>query len=281
MKAFVIAKAQGPPTLSRNTVRLMVATLRAMLNEAIEEGILSENPCRRLGKHYGGAPRSKKPDPFSREEMVAIETMATQRFAPYYEFVVALAHTGMRVGECQALMWSDLDTLDKSVRVERNFPSTLSTNQVATPKTAASKRAVHATDELLGLLKSLKRKRREQWLEKGSARIPKWMFCTSHGTPYLYANLRKVWVRLLGLSEVRYRSFHHLRHTFASELLAQGVPPTYVSEQLGHKNVHITNTIYAHWIKGDKRRYVHLLESKGQKSEQEGLELPTVRLKEE
>jgi integrase len=39
-----------------------------------------------------------------------------------------------------------------------------------------------------------------------------------------------------------------MRHTFASLLLQNRVPITYVSRQLGHKDASITLKVYAHWM---------------------------------
>ena len=39
-----------------------------------------------------------------------------------------------------------------------------------------------------------------------------------------------------------------MRHTFASLLLQTGVPITYVSRQLGHRDSAITLRVYAHWL---------------------------------
>ena len=42
--------------------------------------------------------------------------------------------------------------------------------------------------------------------------------------------------------------FHDLRHSFASNLLEAGVNIVTVSKALGHANVQITLTIYAHAV---------------------------------
>jgi len=39
-----------------------------------------------------------------------------------------------------------------------------------------------------------------------------------------------------------------MRHKFASLLLQDGAPITYVSRQLGHKDASITLRVYAHWL---------------------------------
>ena len=63
-------------------------------------------------------------------------------------------------------------------------------------------------------------------------------------------NFKRV-LRKAGLREVRY---HDLRHPYASQLLAQGQPVTYVSQQLGHANPQITFKVYAHWIPNKSQR---------------------------
>src|SRR3978361_576272 len=45
---------------------------------------------------------------------------------------------------------------------------------------------------------------------------------------------------------VRRIRFHDLRHTCASLLLAQGVPPRVVMEVLGHSQLSITMNLYSH-----------------------------------
>jgi integrase len=52
-------------------------------------------------------------------------------------------------------------------------------------------------------------------------------------------------LRKAGIRQVR---FHDLRHSFASNLLAEGVDVVTVSNALGHANVHIGLLTYAHAI---------------------------------
>jgi integrase len=48
--------------------------------------------------------------------------------------------------------------------------------------------------------------------------------------------------------------FHDLRHTYASILIDQGHPETFICEQMGHANPAITRRIYGHLFDRDKRR---------------------------
>src|SRR5271167_1033809 len=57
-------------------------------------------------------------------------------------------------------------------------------------------------------------------------------------------------LRRAGLRKVR---FHDLRHSFASNLLGAGTDIVTVSKALGHANVHITVTTYAHGIPRERQ----------------------------
>ncbi len=56
---------------------------------------------------------------------------------------------------------------------------------------------------------------------------------------------------------------YDLRHTYATLLLAGGVPITYVAAQLGHAKPTTTLAHYAHWITSGSERLVDVLDEAG------------------
>jgi len=40
--------------------------------------------------------------------------------------------------------------------------------------------------------------------------------------------------------------FHHLRHTYANLLIAQGEHPKYIQSHLSHSSINVTMDIYGH-----------------------------------
>ena len=61
--------------------------------------------------------------------------------------------------------------------------------------------------------------------------------------------------------ELDRRGPRQMRHTFASHLLQDGAPITYVSRQLGHRDEAITLRVYAHWLPDASReKFVNLLD---------------------
>ena len=74
------------------------------------------------------------------------------------------------------------------------------------------------------------------------------------------SNLRKLFNRLLTDAKLRRVRFHDLRHSFASMLLQNGEPLTYVKEQMGHSSIKVTVDIYGHLVPGGNRQAVDRLD---------------------
>ena len=72
------------------------------------------------------------------------------------------------------------------------------------------------------------------------------VFTSTLGTAVEPRNLARVLDDLIKRSGVPRIRVHHLRHTCASMLLAQGVPARVVMEVLGHSQLGVTMNLYAH-----------------------------------
>jgi integrase len=245
-----------------------------MLQEAVNEGILPVNPVMKLCKFYRSARRIKeKVDPLTIEELHQIEAKCRERFPESYAFILCLARTGMRIGEVTAIQWHDIDFAKNYIVVRRNIPHH---RQVETTKTEASQQKVDMSPELAAELRQLRTERKKQALADGTAfDMEGWVFPTEDGTPVHYTNfLRRVWHKVQDQAQVRRRTPHDLRHSWASHMLASGADLAYVSNQLGHANPSITLRIYSHWVPGTRRVTTSILDTesanKWQMSEENG-----------
>ena len=102
-------------------------------------------------------------------------------------------------------------------------------------------------NQLQVALRLWRRQQRRAWLKVGQP-FPEWVFASVTGTALDESNVRKAFNRLLDAAELDRRGPHQMRHTFASLLLQEGAPITYVSRQLGHRDASITLRVYAHWV---------------------------------
>ena len=264
LKELCIAKAQ---VLSRDSVRNMMATLRALIKEAVREKYLKENPVQDLAEFYGQArkPTDEDAAPFDREELELLCTTARERHPVYYEFIFTAARTGMRFGELRALYVDDLDFRHRKIHVRRNWPA-LAKN-LTTTKTN-KQRQVDMTPDLKVVLRDMLARRREQYLADGRPSIPKWLLLSPKGHLISYSNFaHRCWYplteRLRAKHKIRKRDFHNLRHTYATLLLMADVNPLYVSKQLGHSRPTTTLDRYAHWIPDyEETRQADVLDNK-------------------
>jgi integrase len=96
-------------------------------------------------------------------------------------------------------------------------------------------------------LRLWRRRRHVAWFAAGRP-FPDWVFASVTGTALDESNVRKGLNRILDGAGVHRRGQHQMRHTFASLLLQNGVPITYVAAQLGHSDPSITLRVYSHWL---------------------------------
>ncbi len=72
--------------------------------------------------------------------------------------------------------------------------------------------------------------------------------------------IRRIFKRILTKSGIRDMKLHGIRHTFASQLLSDGISPVYVKEQLGHSSIQMTVDIYGRWILNQNREALNRLD---------------------
>ena len=118
---------------------------------------------------------------------------------------------------------------------------------VQPPKTEKAKRIVPLPVNVLQELKRIKRKQAELKLKLGQVYNDQdYVFCWEDGRiidpGYLSKHFKKI------ISQCGYKgvTFHSLRHSYASALLAMGEHPKVVQELLGHAQISMTLDTYSH-----------------------------------
>ena len=178
IKAFLAKKRAAG--LSKNSVRLIPATLSVMLSDAADDGILLANPALNLGRRGRSRPdtltasdRTRRIRPMSQEQLGAFLAAAQQHTPVYAPLFVLLAHAGLRPGEAFALQWSDVDMVNRRISVER----ALSAGRIETTKTGV-RRTVEMSEILAKTLRRVELQRKREKLERGWETMPALVFCT-------------------------------------------------------------------------------------------------------
>ncbi len=231
---------------SRDSVRLMRATLRAVLEEAYTEGKIPMNPAasRKHARIYLSDKRHENAYP--KAEIQKLEQGFKVKYPDFYPFVLVMSRAGLRIGEAMGLEWGDLDFAGFKIRVSKNKSAG---RKLSTPKTKGSNRLVDMSDELVEALREFRARRAAKWLKNGSD-LPDVVFCREDGKYLDYSNFMKAWKRVHKTVKLIQRRPHDLRHTFASRLLMERETVLYVSAQLGDNPATVLKT-YAHYIPAD------------------------------
>lgn len=184
-----------------------------------------------------------EPDEFNK----FIENVDNPRYYACFSF---LFYMGCRKGEMMALRWNDIDFINRTVKIDKNY--CYLENKITTPKTNNSYRTITIPKVLYDIL--------VQWKE----RVKSFQTYTENG--YIFGNgniplkpstLDRNFKYYIQKANDRYNNeipvirIHDLRHSHASYLInnmSAGFTDFDIAKRLGD-TVHTLHKTYAHWFK--------------------------------
>ena len=243
-----------------STINSIHTVINQSLGEAVDLGLLSQNPAQRVKK-----PRVVRKDeivpPTVQQAAALLQSVDGDRLRGLWWFV---ALTGCRRGEALGLRWEDVDLNAGTAKILRTLAGKGAKRELHPPKTARGKRVVALSSVLVD---ALQRHREQQLLERQAAG-DRWqdtgfVFTTSHGKllgPDWARKKFKEHARKAGLPDAT--RLHDLRHALATTWLAEGVPIQVVSERLGHASIAITLQLYAHVLPNQQAEAAERIDEK-------------------
>ena len=241
VRAWVAAlDAQG---LSSSRTRQAYGLLKLTMKAAVESGYIARTPC--VGVKVARAAK--------REQLVItpeqVATLAEEIPEPYGVLVYLLAYGGVRWGEATALRRRRCDPLRARLEVVESVAEIGGTLHYGETKTYARRfaRLPRFVSDMLAEHLALHVGEKEDAL----------VFTAAGGQALRYSNFRaRAWnpavARLEGTPDGL--TPHHLRHTCASYLIAQGASVKAVQVQLGHSSPVVTLSTYLHLFPDDLDR---------------------------
>ncbi|MGV8905806.1 MAG: tyrosine-type recombinase/integrase [Acetobacterium sp.] len=176
--------------------------------------------------------------------------------------------SGMRQGELFALTWADIDFSDLTIRINKSHSCVkdiVSRKQVhytTNTKTAKSKRIIPLANRTKKILLEHMKVQKIQLFRIGIIQTETTLIFssivnTSLDSGNILKELKKVYASI-GITD---KTFHDLRHTYATRLFELGEPAKTVQELLGHSNVNITLGTYTHVLEKQKTKTATLIDS--------------------
>lgn len=234
--------------LSPKTIRHHHALLSAMLQDAVEWGLLKENICERVKPPK--VPKAEK-TVFTIEQARELIKALDKEELKYKVIVMLAIFTGFRRGEIMGLEWSDIDFEEGLIEINRTSLYTAEDGIYEdTTKTKSSQRAAYIPKEIVKLLKEY----RVEWNSNKAKAKDKWhetnrLFVQWNGLPMHPDTISQWFPKFIRKHNLPYVTFHGLRHTHASILLAMGMDISSIADQLGHESIEMLIKTYAHTVR--------------------------------
>jgi integrase len=244
--------------LSPRTVGHAHRVLHGALEQAVSWQLLPSNPASKVTP-----PRvpEKEIEILRPEQLQAV--LAAIREMPIFPIVQLALTSGMRRAELLALRWADFDLDRATVTVERAVEQTVAGGLVTKePKTKRGRRKISLPATTVALIRGCWRDQQEQrfLLGQGKTKSDDLVFPNLQGglrSPNALSQEWKEQVRKLGLAV----TFHSLRHTHASQLIAAGLDILTISRRLGHSKPTVTLDVYGHMFPDTDDRAASIMEA--------------------
>ena len=207
------------------TVAKAYRLMKAIMNTAVDDGIVQRNPCRVRG---AGQDRSPERPVLSVSEVVTLVEAMPER---YRALVLLAAFGSLRWGELAALRRCDVDAEQGTVRVERSLTELAGGGYLfGPPKSAAGKRVV--------VVPAVIRPALADHVATFTASQPDALVFTSPTGALLRDNnfRHRVWRPALAEAGLSGTHFHDLRHTGNTLTATTGASLRELMDRMGHSS---------------------------------------------
>ncbi|WP_425311175.1 tyrosine-type recombinase/integrase [Lactococcus garvieae] len=241
-----MSKGRRPSGSCRN-YKLILSTVRRILDFAFQMGVISSNPARMVV-----APRLKAR---GKNKIKYLNDTQLKNFLNYLDsldqtdkniFSITLykllLDTGLRIGEALALNWSDIDYDNQIIHVDKTVDRLGKVQD--SPKSESGIRDISVSNRTMLMLKQWQNRQRVLYRKQGlSTRI---VFASEVGGNKARANIAQELNIHYKNAGINLTGFHAFRHTHASLLLNAGADYKEIQHRLGHAKIGMTIDTYSH-----------------------------------
>ena len=244
-----IGKGYKPATVNR-----YLSTLKHMFTKAVDWEMVEEDTLKRVRKVKLLAENNSRLRYLSPEECQKLIGASDKHLRP---ILITALNTGMRKGEILSLRW------EENIDLKHGFILLQKTKN-------GEKREIPINDALDATLRGMTRRLNVPYVFYG----PNTRRGEGETKWAPFKDVKRSFQSACRKAGIKDFHFHDLRHTFASQLVMNGIDIVTVKELLGHKSLKMTLR-YAHLAPGHKAEAVNILcealaKKQGKVEEQEG-----------
>jgi integrase len=252
--------------LSAGGASQVAITLSTIMNAALDDGLITRNPCRAKSVRMPRQPR-RRITPWTAAQIAALRDGLPARWQAVADCGAGL---GMRQGEIFGLAADAVGFLPRTVRVGLQVKRVGGRAWFALPKGGKERDVPLPVPVSLALAAHVERFPPERvtlpWNEPGNPRRhgrphTAALLFTHRGGPLNSSTFNTTAWRPARIAAGVDGGMHQLRHFYASALLAGGVDIRALAEYLGHHDPAITLRIYSHLMPSAEGRALRAVEA--------------------
>ena len=237
-----------------STITSVRGVLRPAFEMAVEDDIIRRNPFSfQITDVVPNDSKTRQAISGEVKERFLTFIRESRHYSQYYDEIIILLGTGMRVSELYGLTRADLDFEARRIKVERQLTRTRHCEYyVEKPKTASGERYIPMTDEVYRAFQNAVQRRKQPKVELLIDGHTGFLFLDKDGKPKVAMHLEHVMKRIVD----RYNDAHEdqlpsitphvLRHTFCTEMANSGIDLKSLQYLMGHSDVGVTLNVYTH-----------------------------------
>ena len=237
-----------------STITSVRGVLRPAFEMAVEDDIIRRNPFSfQITDVVPNDSKTRQAISGEVKERFLTFIRESRHYSQYYDEIIILLGTGMRVSELYGLTRADLDFEARRIKVERQLTRTRHCEYyVEKPKTASGERYIPMTDEVYRAFQNAVQRRQQPKVELLIDGHTGFLFLDKDGKPKVAMHLEHVMKRIVD----RYNDAHEdklpsitphvLRHTFCTEMANGGIDLKSLQYLMGHSDAGVTLNVYTH-----------------------------------
>ncbi len=239
--------------LSKSYINRIRGHMKIVMDRAVKEGLIQKNPVNDVSVL---SVSNHKVDFWELDEFKKVmehfpdNTIQNKHRKLIFEI---LFYTGLRIGELQALPWSNVNFSKNQITVDKTLVYQDKEHwYLSTPKTNKAYRTI-------GIGKNLSKKLSE-W-KKLQSMIGDFKYVTQiDGTftpSYSFSSWLKAAAKKAGVKQIK---LHSLRHSHVALLIEKNIQPLMIQERMGHSTIQITLGTYGHLYAKSDQQVVEVLD---------------------
>lgn len=246
----IIQKYFNKLDMSYESARKDLVHIRSCLRDAVSDGVLMRNVATGSIRIVADPNKTKADD---RKFMAIVDYYKVRDFLMSYEYslkdvnrlaLMIVSQTALRIGECLALKYDDIDLMNGTVCVDESWDSVH--QYLKQPKTKHAKRTVPLPPKAVVILQRWIGYHQAMLFKLGIANPQHFLLLNRRGRLPVAKNVNTSYHQLQSRLGIPPKfSTHTLRHTLASLMIAdKDISINYISRYLGHANTMITERYY-------------------------------------